>query len=908
MIPSDLRVDNDPEPLGLDHGTPAFSWIPLAQGRNASQAAFRILVAGSPENLNRETGILWDSGRVTSDRTREILYSGEPLAPASIFWWKVGLWEAGTTDGQWCPPARFGTGLFQKSDWTADWIGRGPKTEPRLDFERLDKDFIKQTADSGSAKDKINVENESALLRTEFVITKPASRAFVYVCGLGFYRLRINGKRVGNNVHTPSKTDYRQQVQYDAYEVTGMLAEGKNAIGIVLGNGWYNPNKRWWDWHMQWHGSKRAILQLHVQHHDGSETRIDTDGSWNTALGPVREHCLYDGERYDARLEQPGWDQVNFNDKAWTPANVVDEPGGELRFHSIEPIRAMESIRPKSMWEAAPGVFIFDMAQNFSGVARVTASGPRGAEISLRHAENIHPDGTLDVGTNNLARNLDRFILKGEGTEVFEPVFVYHGFRYVEMRGFPRAPTLDSLLGVVIHTASPQTGEFQCANGLINHIHRCTVWSQRSNMMGLPTDDNQRDERLGWMADGHLAAEQFMHNFEPARFHRKWLRDMKCGQDPQTGSVPYIVPRPYFSPASHTAAWSSAYPLVTWYLYQHTGDRSLLEEHLDPVSRYVDYLSTLAEDHILPKDRYGDHLSIADGHDRGEPLLASTWFYYYDALLASRMAAALGREPVESKYAALASSIRSALNERYFSPAACRYGAGTQCEQIMPLWLEMEPDDEREKLLGWLIGNIMHTNHAHLRVGILGAKYAIDLLMAENRNDVLWDLATRTDYPSFGYMTEGYTTLSETWNRTGTNNHVMWGHIDTWLYQGLAGIRPATPGYGRILIQPFVPAGLGWVSAAITTVRGRISSAWKRAGETLKLEVSIPANTSAEIRLPLRSIGDSRILEGEQTVWHEGFREGVDGVTSGACRKDCITLNTGSGSYHFSCRWRDNPR
>jgi alpha-L-rhamnosidase len=902
IVPVDLRVDGDPNPLGLDHGKPEFSWIPESAQRNQSQSAYRILVASSAQNLAKDVGDLWDSGKVESGKTLSIAYGGAPLRTASEYWWKVRLWDQDQAPSGWSGPTSFGIGPIDKDGWRASWIGRGPKTEPRLAFEG-----INGAGDAEKVHGPIPVEMESALLRREFVLPKPVKRAVVFVCGLGFYYLHLNGLRVGKNVLTPSKTDYREQVLYDAYDVTGLLRDGANAVGLMLGNGWYNPDKKWWDWHMQWHGSKRAIMQLHVQHADGTETRVVTDGSWKTALGPVQAHCLYDGELYDARLDQPGWDTTDFDDSAWTQANEVEAPGGVLRFHAIEPVQVTETIRPKTLCESAPGVWLFDMDQNFSGFARLRVRGERGTTIRLRHAENLNPDCTLGTATNNRALNTDTYILKGEGEEVYEPHFVYHGFRYVEVSGWPGPMTLDSIEGRVIHTSSRQTGELRTSNALINHIHRCTVWSQRSNMMGLPTDDNQRDERLGWMADGHLAAEQFMCNFEPVRFYRKWLRDMKCGQDPKTGNVPYIVPRPYFGDENGTPAWSSAYPLVAWYLYEYSGDKGILEEHLKPVCRYVDYLSTRAKQFILPPDRYGDHLSIADGWSRPGPELASTFYYFYDALLASRMAGELGRTAEESQYATLAGDIRKAFNETFFNKGRHCYGSNTHCEQILPLWMEMEPEDEHDIVLANLLRSVMEDNHGHLRVGILGMKYALDLLMAENRNDVAWALATQEDYPSFGYMTQGYTTLSETWNRTGTNNHVMWGHIDTWFYRGLAGIRsaPGYPGFERIFIRPHIPADLRWVRAAIHTLRGRVAVGWQRRDDWLHLDVTIPANTTAEVRLPTANVRGNCVFEGDnRMVWSDGFCQGTEGVLDGDGNDSWISFKVASGNYRFWCEWR----
>jgi len=905
IIPTDLRVNDNPHPMGLENGAPFFSWIPVSAERSRKQAGYQILMASSEENISGERGDLWDSGRVKSGLTQLIPYGGKPLKSTREYWWKARLWDDSGAPSPWSASGRFSADLLSASDWKASWIGRGPEREPQLKFTT-----VNDLAEIEKIRGPIPVDENSTLLRREFSISGPARRAVVYVCGLGFYCLYVNGRRLGRNVLTPSKTEYRKQVLYDAYDVTGFLQEGKNALGLMLGNGWYNPLKEVWDWRMQWHGSKKAILQLHAELADGSEKIIVTDGAWKTSVGPVQTHCLYNGESYDARLEQPGWDRPGFNDASWKPANEVEAPGGVLRFHSVEPVQVTQTIRPENMWEVEPGVWIFDMGQNFSGFTRIRVSGARGTQVRLRHAENMHPDGSLDVTTNMNARNTDVYVLKGEGEEVFEPHFVYHGFQYVEVALWPGAPALDSIEGRVIHSGCRQTGSFRCSNELINHVHHCTVWSQRSNMMGLPTDDNQRDERLGWMGDGHLTAEEFMCNFEPARFYRKWLRDMKLAQDPVSGNIPHIVPWPIFEePIS--PAWCSAYPLVVWYLYEHTGDRHVLEEHYESIKRYVAFLGSRAKDFIMPPDAFADHESIVEGWKRSQPLLTSTFYYYYDARIVARVAALLGRSADAESHETLAGSIRDAFNKTFFNRETHTYGGDTQCDLILPLLVGLEPEGEREKLLERLVNKIMIENHAHVHVGILGAKYVLDLLMAENRPDVIWAVINRTDFPGLGNMVQGRTTLSESWFKNGTNNHVMWGHIDAWFYRVLAGIRaiPEAPGYERVRIQPYVPDDLQWVSAAIRTPRGRVASAWKCDGKKFRLDVTIPVNVTAELRLPAAKVNQGRVFEnGTNVVWDRGFRPGTNGVLSGETDREWITLLLGSGCYRFSCDWgRETP-
>ena len=593
----------------------------------------------------------------------------------------------------------------------------------------------------------------------------------------------------------------------------------------------------------------------------------------------------------------------HFDDAAWTKANLVEAPGKSLHFHAIDPIQVTEQIRPKSLWETEPNIWIFDMGQNFSGFVRLRIKGTRGTQIKLRYAENIYPNGSLDPRTNMNARNTDLYILKGEGEEVFEPSFTYHGFQYVEISGLPEAPTLDSVEGLVLHSNCRQAGEFKCSNDLINHIHHCTLWSQRSNMMGFPSDDNQRDERLGWMADGHLTAEEFMCNFDAVRFYRKWLEDMKHAQNRKTGALPHIVPRSRFIESLVSPAWSSAYPLVAWYLYGHTGDRRILEEHYEPIRHYVEFLGSIAKDFILPPDFYGDHLSLVGGWKRSDPPMTSSFYYYYDAKIVAYMSDILGFAADHVRYEELASSICKSFNRTFFDSKLHTYGGDTQCELILPLLAGMEPCGERRWLIERLVKDILETRGGHLCVGILGAKYVLDLLMEEARNDVLWKVVNQLDFPGWGYMTQGRTTLSEAWDRSGTNNHVMWGHIDTWFYRALAGIQsaPGFPGFKRVRIQPYMPGDLQWVCAAIHTLRGRVAVGWKQDGDSFSLDVTIPANLSAELRLPAANVRHKCITESGNLVWDEGFQPGTKGVISGEGDDTWISILISSGVYHFEC-------
>ena len=488
----------------------------------------------------------------------------------------------------------------------------------------------------------------------------------------------------------------------------------------------------------------------------------------------------------------------------------------------MDPIKHIETIKPVSLTNPQEGIYIFDMGQNFSGWTKLTVKGSRGLKVVLRYAENLKEDGTLELITNNLAKPIDEYILKGGGREYYQPHFTYHGFRYVELSGYPGTPDMNSIEGHVIHSAVPTVGTFDCGSERINNIHRATLWSQRANLMGFPTDCPQRDERLGWIADAHVTAEEAICNFDMNLFYLKWLRDIKYNQNNNNGDIPYIAPRP-FTNEGGTPAWSCGYHLIIWYHYLHYGDKSILKEHYEAMKKYVNFLSTQATNFILPQDRYGDWLSAnADGWwKRGEPVSTSTGYYYYATEIVAKSASLLGFEQDAKEYVKLADRIKSAYNKRFLDPATKQYESGSQFCNTFPLFLNIVPESDKERVVKNLTDDILLRRKGHLTTGILGTKYIMETLCKEGKEDIAWLLANQTGYPSWDDLLQGRTTLSEFWNQGGSNNHVMFGSVDAWFYKGLAGINvgETAPGFENIIIKPVVPPMLPYVKASINTIK-----------------------------------------------------------------------------------------
>jgi len=881
---SELRCEYMQDPVGVDAPRPQLGWRLESSSGGVRQSAYQILVASTPELLARDQGDLWDSGRVEASDSVHVLYGGSALSSRLRCYWKACVWDESGRRSDWSQPALWEMGLLRPEDWQGRWIGSGLPKEPRPAAG-----FFTSTNQLTELKQQVKVNGRSTLLRKKFVLRLPVRQARLYVTGLGYYEASCNGRRVGDRVLAPAKTNYRQWVLYDTYDLTACLVPGTNAVGIMLGNGWFNPYTKWWEpYRMQWFGSKRALAQLHVEYADGSTEVIASDGSWQTAPGPVLYSCVFDGEVYDAMQELPKWDRAEASDANWIPANVVEPPGGRLMAHLMPPIKVIEHISPLAVKQPKPGVQVFDFGQNFAGWSRLSVSGPRGTRIRLRYAEDVHEDGSLDVTSNEHADATDTYVLKGGGVEMYEPRFTFHGFRYVELTGFPGKPGLTNLLGCVVHTACANTGSFACSNELLNRIHRATVWSQRSNLMGYPMDCPQRDERLGWFGDAMVSMEEAQFNFDMPAFYNHWLNGVRLNQNGPNGDISIVSPRPYI-PDEPDPTWSSAYLVMAWQYYVHYGDRAFLSQQFDAMTRYVDYLGTQATNHILPKYWIGDWGTIVEGWKEGEPVSVVTAFYYYDARIVAKAARALGRPAEEKKYAALAQQIRTAFNRKFFDPQKKQYEQGTQFGNAFPLFLGLaDPADEPAVLKNIL--QDLERKKWHFNVGVLGSKYLIEALTEHGQPSAAYTLATQTGYPSWAHLLEGgRTTLSEFWDLHGSHNHVMLGSIDGWFYRTLAGIQldEEHPGFEHFFIKPYIPKSLSFVNASIQAVRGPVTVNWTNTNGLFELSVSVPANSTATICVPAASGKD---VQSNPALKQKRFEHGS------------AAYDVGSGTYHFQAR------
>jgi len=846
--PTSLRCEYLVNPMGIDMPKPRFFWVIEHPERGQVQSAYQIVVSSDPK---AGAGDVWDSGKIASPKSTQIAFAGKALAGGRSYFWKVRAWDRDGRESAWSTVARFDTGLFNKSDWKGSWIGK---------------------------------KNQ---LRKEFAVKGRVKRARAYIAGLGYYELRINGRKAGNHVLDPAWTTYDKRVLYVTYDVTSFLREGANAVAVALGNGWYK--------------SRALLLQLNIELEDGSVTSVVSDTSWKAADGPIFADSVYDGESYDARRETPGWDRPGFDAENWPPAEAVTGPAGVLSAQLMPAIQVVDTIVPLKMTSPLPCVYIFDMGQNFSGWARLRVEGPRGTDVRLRFAELLFDDGTLNQDNLRSAQAEDHYILKGEGEETWEPRFTYHGFRYVEVTGFPGTPKLDSIRGRVVHSAVEPIGSFAASKDILNGIQRIITWGQKTNLHSIPTDCDQRDERMGWMGDAQGTAEEAIMNFDMAAFYTNFMRDIRDVQD-EKGRLSDTVPH-IWGGENADPAWATAYPLICWYMYQYYGDTRILEEHYDGLKKYVEFLRSKAENGLVKFSSYGDWVAI----EKCPGAIVSSFYYLYDVRILADTARIIGKTADAAIYDKLAADIRTAFNREYYNPKTGDYADGTQTANTLPLFLDI-PTEREGSAWGRLFDDVVYKHNVHLTTGIIGTKYIMEVLTSHGAPDLAYDIACKTDFPSWGYMiASGATTLWELWqNREGSSmnshNHPMFGSVGAWFYKALAGINltPGTTGFEKILIAPQMVRDLTHASGSTMTVRGEVACAWSRTERTVRVEVTVPFGSDAEVVIPKLGIRDIKISEGGQAIWTaDKYVAGASGVGGAVDKDGAIRIKTGGGRYVF---------
>lgn len=888
---------------------------------------------GLPENAPAETGCFRKTFEVPAERKvlrAHIVVAGDPSFTAYINGQEAGKGE-GRRNGYVFAVDRFltagrnvlsirvphtaeqagsmaarilvefesGEALSVQSDATWRCSAGAPEGWPALSFDDKKWDRARITGDAGrdhGNRPRMGVSMHtqtipSPLFRKPFQVSKPVQWACVHVCGLGYHEIYLNGSKVGDHLMDPPATRFDKRALYVTHDVTDRIQPGENAMGVMLGHGWYDMHARdEWDFDAApWRDTPRLLAQLHVLYADGTTEDWVSDASWKTAPGPVQFDCIRNGEYYDARAEKPGWNTAAYSDGDWSPATLTTAPKGTLRALMAPSAKLTQTIKPVSVTEPKPGIFVFDMGQNMTGWTQLTVSGPAGAVVTLRYDERITADGMLDAQNAIYAHSgefqTDRYTLKGGGVETWEPRFVYSGFQYVQMEGFPGTPTLESLLGRVVHIDLPPTGEFACSNDLLNRIARNAQWSYLSNYVGYPTDCPHR-EKNGWTGDAHLAAEQALYTFQPAAAYTKWMNDFKDEQR-DNGELPGIVPTSGWG-YGIGPSWDSAYLLIPWYMYTYCGDTRILKEHYAGMQRLVAYMDSRAENHIVSYG-LGDWVPAKT---QTPPAITSTGYYYADTQLLSRIASILGKADDAAHYAQAAETIKNAFNEKFYTMEKGTYGTQTALGCALYHGLVAEGQEDR---IAQMLENAVMGEGKHLDGGILGSKYVPRALANSGRADLVYAMAAQTTFPSWGHWLEqGATTLWENWNGESSRNHIMFGDIVALFYSMLAGIQPdpENPGFHHILLQPQPCGDLTWVRASSMTPYGPVRSEWERQGTKFQWRACIPANTSATVYLPAAQ-AESATEGGAPLV-------SMQGAISRKYETNRWVLELGAGEYHFA--------
>jgi alpha-L-rhamnosidase len=856
-VVTDLRCEYLRNPLAVETASPRLSWITKFSGRDWKQSAYQILVASDARALARDRADLWDSGRVASDASLQVEYRGKPLASRQRCFWKVRVWDAMGSPSGWSKPQSWEMGLLTPADWgESQWIGLEAKGEG---------------------------QPPAPFLRKEFTVRGKVKRARLYASGLGYAELHLNGKKLGGaSEREPGYTNFDKRVLYVAHDVTSSIKAGANALGVILGTGWYDVHDlaTWRFEQAPWRGRPRARVMLYVEYADGRTETVGSDPSWRGSAGPILFDGIYTGEVYDARRELSGWAKPGFDDASWAPVTKMPDPKGVLASRPCPPVAVTETIKAKRILEPKPGVYVVDFGQNIAGHARIRVRGKSGDRITMRYSERIGPDGAIErsqietfmtKATPPQPFQTDVYVCKGEGLEEWEQRFSYSGFQYMEVTGFPGKPTLDSFDARLANTDFEGAGEFSCSNELLNRIQRSTRYAYLSNAQSIPTDCPQR-EKNGWTGDAHLAAEAGLMNFKSASFYTKWLGDLADDQA-ENGALSLIVPSGGWGRGATHPAWDSAYAIIAYDLYRYCGDTRALTQNYEHLRRYVDHLSAQTQDGVVPFDSLGDWLPWST---ETPSQLTSTVFLIVDARIVSEAAKLQGNSADAKKYGELAERTRAAFNEHFMGAEAL--AKSSQTALAMAIYFDLVEGDTRRKAFDALVKNV--EAQGHIDTGILGAKYLLRVLSQEGRSDLAYNLVARKEQPGWGWwMEQGATTLWEDWKGESSLNHIMFGDVSNWFFQWIAGIGldPESPAFRHVLIRPQPVGDLTWAKAVEEGPYGRIRSAWRRKGARFHLEIEIPPNTTATVRIP----GIAAVPEGATLISREADATQIE-VPSGA--------------------------
>lgn len=876
-----LRCEYKENPIGIDVLEPRLSWKILADARSVMQTAYQVQVSKDDSAF---AGTVWDTGKVDSDQSVHIEYRGPALQSRSRYYYRVRIWDNKGNTSDWSETAFWEMGILGRNEWVARWI----------------------TPDFGSGMPE---SEASPMLRKTFGVHNRVKAARIYATSLGLYELYLNGSRVGDCLLTPGWTSYNKRLQYQTYDVTSMLKDGVNAVGVLLGKGWYMGNLAW-EKRFNLYGDKEAaLIQIHIAYEDGKEEIISTDTSWKASTGPIRMSEIYHGETYDARLEKAGWNMADYEDADWSGVKVLEHSLEILVAQENVPVKKIEEIKPVNIICTPSGDTVIDMGQNMVGRMRFSVQGEAGTEVVLQHAEVLDREGNFYTDNLRKAKQAIRYILKGAGRESFEPHFTFQGFRYVKVKGYPGELSLDDFTGVVIHSDMEPTGSFKCSDDLVNQLQHNILWGQKGNFVDVPTDCPQRDERLGWTGDAQVFARTACFNMNAAPFFTKWLKDLEADQL-ENGGVPFVIPHVLGEKEHSSAAWGDAAVICPWTVYLCYGDKRILEKQYGSMKAWVEYIRSQGTDEYLWNTgfHFGDWLGLDAKEDSYIGATAkdfiATAFYAYSTALLKQTAEILGRKEDAKIYGELYAKILEAFRKEFVTPAG-RLAVPTQTAYVLALMFDLLEEKDRERAVKTL-AEYLEENKDHLTTGFVGTPYLCLVLSQNGLTGKAYKLLLQKDYPSWLYqITKGATTIWEHWDGIKEDgsfwsadmnsfNHYAYGSIGDWLYRVVAGIDTAIekPGYKHIHIKPQPGQEISFAEAALQSMYGEIRSAWERKGGRMKIAVTIPPNTKATAVLPFARPED--LTESGKGI------DRMDGVLHYEPTADGVKLELGSGSYIFS--------
>ncbi len=881
-----LSTEHLTNPIGLGNFEPRFSWILSSNDRNVIQTAYEVRVGQNEKELIEGKRLSWHSGKVNEEQSVYISYKGNQLKSGKRYYWQVRVWDNKERKSKWSEPAYFQMSFKDPlSEFKAFWISPGYKED--------------------------TVNRPSPYFRKTFNIpaNKKIKSATAYITSHGIYEAYINGRRVGDAYLTPGWTSYNKRLQYQVYDVTESLNQSNNAVGVILGSGWYRGYIGFSGQKNQYGKDIALLFQMDIEYEDGTKDNIISDQSWKSSIGPIVSSEIYDGEIYDTRKEMTDWSIADFSDEDWYGVIESDFQKDNLIATENEPIRKQEIIKAKKIIYTPSGELVIDFGQNLVGWVQMEVQGNPGDSIILYHAEVLDKEGNFYTENLRSAKQRNIYILKNKEKTLFEPHFTFQGFRYLKVEGYPTTINLDKFKAIALYSDMPKSGNFTTSDSLINQLQHNIQWGQKGNFLDIPTDCPQRDERLGWTGDAQVFFRTAAYNMDVRNFFSKWLKDLAADQRTD-GAVPHVIPNVLSKSSVGSAGWADAATIIPWQAYLLYGDKRLLESQYKSMKDWVQYMNSKSENYLWNSDfHFGDWLFYSPEDDRDgkaaitDKYLIAQSFFANSIQLLINAAEVLDKTEDVRHYTILLNNVKEAYQNEYLTSSG-RLVSGTQTAYVLALHFDMLPEELRQQAADRLVENVKSYGY-HLTTGFLGTPYICHVLSRFGHTDVAYRLLNQKSYPSWLYpVTMGATTIWERWDgikpdstfqtpRMNSYNHYAYGAIGDWMYRNIAGINLIEdgPGYKLIKIKPFLGGGLTKGAGSLETIYGTIKTEWIINDNQFKLEVEIPSNTTANIFIP--AFNEEAVTEGRKDIASAKEIQLID------IQDGYLQVKTGSGSYQF---------